>query len=322
MLRTMTTSIPDDGPFSQSALAANASGQLSDDQRRAWRSQSRGYRKAELSFALIAVVIGALVAFAPGPAKYATIKPIIGIVCFVIAALLLVRAFTGGDRLTEDVRAGRVESVEGAITKFSRTSDSGRGSSSTSFYIDVNHIRMEAWRSQYDAAPEAGYVRVYYLPKTHRVVNLERLADPPMGEITPTSAQGALGAFEAGFRSHDEAQIAEGRAQMAAMATQFKAQMQQAAVAPPGDQRDPRPLAESIIGSWSSPFMSVTFAADGTATSTAPNGRQMSGNWSVDAQGHLHATIAGHDNVGEAWVSGTTLTISEGGRGLAFQRAG
>lgn len=318
----MTTSNPDDGPFSQSALASNASGQLTDDQRRAWRSQSRGYRKGELSLAVVVVVIGALVAFAPGPAKDATIKPIIGIVCFVIAALLLVRAFTGGDRLTEDVRGGRVLSVEGAITKFSRTSDGGRGSSSTSFFIDVNHVRMEAWRSQYDAAPEAGHVRVYYLPKSHRVVNLERLADAPMGEITPTTAQEALGTFKAGFRSHDEAQRAEARAQMAAMATQFKAQMQQAAVAPPTDQRDPRPLAEAIIGSWSSPFMSVTFAADGTATSTAPNGRQTSGQWSVDAQGHLHASIAGHDNVGEAWVSGTTLTISEGGMGLAFQRTG
>ncbi len=318
----MTTSISGDGPFSQSALATNASGRLTDEQRRAWRSQSRGYRKAELSFAVLAIVIGALVAFAPGPAKYATVKPIIGIVCFVIAALLVVRAFTGGDRLTGDVRAGRVDSVEGAITKFSRTSDSGRGSSSTSFFIDVNHLRMEAWRSQYDAAPEAGYVRVYYLPKAHRVVNLERLPDPPVGEITPATAQTMEKGVAAAFHKHDEVAAAEARAQMAAMATQFKTQMQQAAVQPPSGQLDTRPLAEAIIGSWSSPFMSVTFAADGTATSTAPNGRQTSGRWSVDAQGHLHATIAGHDNVGEAWVSGTTLTISEGGMGLAFQRTG
>lgn len=318
----MTTSIPGDGPFSQSALAVNASGRLSDDQQRAWRAQSRGYRKGELSFALIAVVIGALVAFAPGPAKYATVKPIIGIVCFVIAALLLVRAFTGGDRLTEDVRAARVESVEGAITKFSRTTSGGRGSSTTSFFIDVNHVRMEAWRSQYDAAPEAGYVRIYYLPKTHRVVNLERLPDPPVGEVTPDSARAMEQGVAAAFHSHDEVAAAEARAQMAAMASQFKAQMQQAAVPPPPAQLDARPLAEAIIGSWSSPFMSVTFAADGTATSTAPNGRQTSGRWSVDAQGHLHATIAGHDNAGEAWVTGTTLTISEGGMGLAFQRTG
>lgn len=318
----MTTSIPGDGPFSQSDLTENASGRLSDDQRRAWRSQSRGYRKAELSFALIAVVIGALVAFAPGPAKYATVKPIIGIVCFVIAALLLVRAFTGGDRLTEDVRAGRVESVEGAITKFSRTSDSGRGSSSTSFFIDVNHQRMEAWRSQYQAAPEAGYVRVYFLPKTHRVVNLERLPDPPVGELTPATAQAMEQGVAAAFHKHDEVATAEARAQMSAMATQFKAQMQQNAVPPPPPQLDARPLAEAIIGSWTSPFMSVTFAPDGTATSTAPNGRQTSGQWSVDPQGHLHASIAGHDNVGEAWISGTTLTISEGGMGLAFQRTG
>ena len=124
----MTISTPDVGPFPQSALATNAGGQLTDDQRRQWRANSRGYRRQELSFAVIAVIIGALVAFAPGPAKYATVKPIIGIVCFVIAALLLVRAFTGGDAISEDVRAGRVESVEGAITKYERQ---GRGSAST-----------------------------------------------------------------------------------------------------------------------------------------------------------------------------------------------
>jgi hypothetical protein len=316
----MTVSAPDVGPFPQSALAANASGQLTDDQRRVWRSNSRGYRKSELTFVVILVIIGALVAFAPGPAKYATIKPIIGIVCVVIAALLLVRALTGGDAITEDVRAGRVESVEGAITKFTRTSES-HGSSASSYFFDVNSKRLEASRAGYLAAPEAGYVRVYYLPKSRRVINLEHLPDPVMPALTPATAQSVVQDLLT-HHGHDENSLAETRANMAAMATQFKAQLQQNAVQPPPDQRDARPLAEAIVGTWSSAFMTVTFAADGTATSTAPNGRQTSGRWSVDAQGQLHAGLAGKDNVGQAWISGTTLTISEDGMGITFERSG
>jgi hypothetical protein len=312
-------SIPDAGPFPQSALAANASGQLTDDQRRIWRSNSRGYRKSELTFVGILVIIGALVAFAPGPSKYATIKPIIGIVCFVIAALLLVRALTGGDAISEDVRAGRVESVEGAITKFAQTGN-GRGSSSTAFYIDVSGKRLHVYRAGYQAAPDAGYVRVYYLPKSRHVINLERLPDPVLPALTPATAQSVVQDLLT-HRGHDENSLAETRANMAAMAAQFKAQMQQNAVQPPPDQRDTRPLAEAIVGTWSSAFMTVMFAADGTATSTAPNGRQTSGRWSVDAQGLLHAGLAGKDNVGQAWISGTTLTITEGGMGITFERA-
>ena len=316
----MTVSTHDAGPSPQSALATNAGGQLTDDQRRQWRANSRGYRKSELSFAVIVAIIGALVAFAPGPAKDATIKPIIGIVCFVIAALLLVRAFTGGDAVSEDVRAGRVESVAGAITKFERQTE-GRGSGTASYYIDVNGKRLQAYRSEYLAAPEAGYVRVYFLPKSRRVVNLEHLPDPVMPALTPATAQSMVQDVLT-HHGHDENSRAEARANMAAMATQFTAQMHRNAVEPPPDQRDSRPLAEAIVGTWTNPFMTVTFAADGTATSTAPSGRQTSGRWSVDAQGQLHAGLAGKENVGHAWIAGTSLTISEDGMALTFERSG
>lgn len=316
----MTVSTPDVGPFPQSAIATNAGGRLTDDQRRQWRANSRGYRKSELSLAVVVAIIGALVAFAPGPAKDATVKPIIGIVCFVIAALLLVRAFTGGDAVSEDVRAGRVESVEGAITKFERQGQ-GRASNASSYYFDVKGKRLQAYRSEYLAAPEAGYVRVYYLPKSRRVVNLEHLPDPVMPALTPATAQSAVQDLLT-HHGHDENSRAEARANMAAMAGQFKTQLQQNAVEPPPDQRDSRALAEAIVGTWNNPFMTVTFAADGTATSTAPNGRQTSGRWSVDAQGQLHAGLAGKENVGQAWIAGTSLTISEDGMALTFERSG
>jgi hypothetical protein len=107
---------------------------------------------------------------------------------------------------------------------------------------------------------------------------------------------------------------------VAAMATQFTSRMQQAAVPPPSDQRDPRPLAVAIVGSWTNTFMSIAFAPDGTVTQTMPNGRQRSGHWSVDAQGHLHADALGHDEAGDAWVAGDTLTVSAQGMALTFTR--
>jgi hypothetical protein len=105
---------------------------------------------------------------------------------------------------------------------------------------------------------------------------------------------------------------------MASMAAQFQTQAQAAAVPPPSEQLDARPLGEAIVGTWSSPFMTVSFAPDGTATQTMMNGRQMSGRWSVDAQGQLHAGRAGHDDAAAAWIAGDT--ISMGKMALAFQR--
>ncbi len=314
-----TTSFTDDGPFPPSALDANGNGRLTDDQRRLWRGMSRGYRKAELSFAVIAIIIGALVTFSAGPAKDATIKPIVGLVCLAIAAILVMRSVTGGDKITVDARAGRVESIDGAITK-RLVQSQGRGSSTESFFLDVGGRRFECGNRGYHLAPDAGYVRLFYLPRSHRVVNLLRLPDPPTPALTPASVQTMTQSLAAGMHTHSEVAVAEARAQMAAMATQFTSQMHENAVPPPSDQRDPRPLNVAIIGTWSNAFMTVAFAADGTGTQTLANGRQMTGRWSVDDQGRLHAGLVGHDDVATAWIAGTTLTISVGAMALTFER--
>jgi hypothetical protein len=316
----MTTSFTEDGPFPPSALAENAAGRLTDQQRARWRQMSRGMRKAELSFALIFLIIGALVAFAPGPAKDATIKPLIGLGCLVIAAVLVVRALTGGDKITADVRAGRVQSIDGAIAKHVVHSQSGE-SSSESHFLDVGGQRFETGPLGYEAAPDAGYVRLFFLPRSHRVVNLQFIPGPAVPDLTtmsvPEVAHTVLGAMHGG-----EVARAEARAQMAAMATQFQAQVHADATPPAADQLDARPLAQAIIGTWKNPMMTVSFAADGTGTQTAMNGRATSGRWSVDAQGQLHATLMGQDQTASAWIAGDTLTISIGTTALAFQREG
>jgi len=315
----MTASFTDDGPFPPSALSENSAGRLTDDQRRRWKGMSRGLRKTELYFAGVFLIIGAVVAFSAGPPKYATLKPIVGLVCAAIAAILVVRALSGGDKITEDVRAGRVESIDGAITKRVVHTDS-RGSSSASYYLDVGGTRFETSHGGYQAAPEAGYVRLFYLPRSRRVINLQLVPGPATPELTPASVQAMTQNLTAGAHAHSEVAMAEARAQMAAMAAQFQSQAQAAAVPPPSDQIDPRPLGEAIIGTWSNPFMTVSFAPDGAATQTMTNGRQVSGRWSVDAQGQLHAALAGHDDAAAAWIAGDTLTISMGKMALAFQR--
>jgi hypothetical protein len=93
------------------------------------------------------------------------------------------------------------------------------------------------------------------------------------------------------------------------------------AATPPPGTRDPRPLAEAIVGAWRAGPISVTFAADGTMTTDLPGGHGQPGRWTVDAAGELHAQFAGRDMAGEAWVSGTTLTIKADGEAREFQRS-
>lgn len=314
----MTTSFSEDGPFPPSAITENAAGRLTDQQRARWRGMSRGLRKAELSFAVIFLIIGALVTFAPGPAKDATIKPLIGLGCLVIVVVLVVRALTGGDSITADVRAGRVQSIDGAIAKHVIHTNSSEGSSEL-HYLDVGGKRFETSSTGYQAAPDAGDVRLYFLPRSHRVVNLQLIPGPATPDLTAMSPPDIAKTVLGGMLGHGEVGRAEARAQMAAMATQFQEQMHANATPPPSAQLDARPLGQAIIGTWSNPMMTVSFAADGTATQTA-NGRSTSGRWSVDAQGQLHAGLMGQEETASAWVSGDTLTISAGTITLAFQR--
>jgi hypothetical protein len=308
----------DPGPFPQDALEANRGGRLTEPQRRNLRGQSRGFRRAELQFAALSAVIGLLVWFAEGPAKYATIKPIVGIAFLIVAGLLVVGSFVGVDSLTWDLRDGRVESVEGAITK---TRVSGRETSS--YYFHVAGTRVTVSRFAYGAAPDAGMVKVYYLPHSHHLVNMERLADTGLPADAMKSPQAMLGLLAEAAHSGNQIQSAEARAHLATMGDAVKAAMTTGAT-PPDAARDPRPLAQAILGTWSNAMMSVSFAPDGTLSATMPGmlgGRSRSGHWSVDSSGQLVSdVVAGRPMPTEAWVSGDQLTVSMGERGLTFQR--
>ena len=159
-------------------------------------------------------------------------------------------------------------------------------------------------------------MKVYYLPHSHQLVNMERLPDRPLPADAFKSPQVAQDLAQ-GMRSHDLNQVAEARAEAAALGNALQAAITKGATPPPDGARDPRPLAEAIVGAWDSPLMSVSFAADGTLNATMPGGRQRSGTWSIDWSGHLLSDITGPT---EAWVSGDQLTVTIGGQGLTFRR--
>src|SRR5437764_201795 len=72
------------------------------------------------------------------------------------------------DPLAGDARAGRVEHREGAIGK----RRVGNGRARSSYFLVVGDRRFRVARSTYEAAPDAGYVRIYYLPRSRKLVNL------------------------------------------------------------------------------------------------------------------------------------------------------
>jgi hypothetical protein len=299
-------------PFPADALQANAANRLSAEQRTWLRSLAGNSRRNSMSLAFVAAVLAVILLFFAD--RGGSERILFGVGLLIVAGFFFVRGFLGADRLDRDLREGYVESIEGAIAK-RRVSTGGR-SSSVTHWIDVEHKQMRAFKDQYDAAPDAGYVRVYYVPHSMRVVNLERLADRPGDADAIKSPMDVARAGMAGIFSFDEVKSAEARARLAAAGHAMTA-----GAPPPASERDPRPLAEAIVGKWTNGMITLTFNADGTVDMNLPRGAQRQAHWSVDAQGRLVADVMGKQEAGEAWIAGDRLSITEGGEGIVLKRA-
>jgi hypothetical protein len=301
--------------YSVESLAANQGGQLTDAQRSFYRSDDRSNRKTELYLAVGAIVVAVLLITSTGPGPNAALRPLFAGICVVAAVILGFRAILAPDSLGRDLAAGSVVTIEGAVLRSTR-----QGQRDEWFYLEVAGKRFEVARSEYNAAPEAGYVRLYYLPRSKKVVNLEVLPNKAVSpDLAADPAALARAAF-AGLGTRDSTQRAEALAEMAALKTSLEAGTTTAA-APPVAAAGQPPLALAIVGSWRSGPIGVSFAADGSMTTNLPGGHAQAGRWSVDANGQLHAQFMGRDLAGEAWVTGDTLTIQEDGQGRQFQRA-
>jgi hypothetical protein len=306
-------------PFPVADLETNRAGRLSDEQRRRYQGAAGAFLKNEMFGAVACVVIAAILATSTGPAPNAWLRPFAAAGFIAIGILFLLRALTKGDSLAADVRAGRVETVEGALGK--RRINTGGRSAGTAYYFDVAGKSYEVGRAAYEAAPEAGIVRLFVLPRSHRLVNLERVPDRPLPKDAITSPPAALSALATVLRSHDRVQAAEARAEVEAIKDKFGAERAAMFAPAPTGELDPRPLAEAILGTWQTGPISMVFMPDGTMVATLPGGQQRRGHWSIGSDGKLHSDATGRDQAADASVAGDVLTVTENGQPMFFQRA-
>jgi hypothetical protein len=162
-------------------------------------------------------------------------------------------------------------------------------------------------------------VRAYYLPRTRKLVNLERLPNPPL-PACPDEARGMFGRMARAFATGDPVALAEARAKAAAVLDAG-----QELIREPSDAANGRAagglVRGALVGRWTHPLVTVILAEDGTARVTTMLGSAQEGRWSVDAHGRLLTDVTGSMEPTDAVLDGGRLTIQLEGRRLTFTRA-
>lgn len=246
------------------------------------------------------------------PTAPATARLLITFICLGVAAFLLVRAITGSDSLTRDLRRRQVHSVEGGIRKSGPI-----GGRISTYFLEVGDRTFKVSRATFAAAPDAGFVRLYFLPRSRKIVNLERLPHPT--SLNGATVRGLAESLVSAMRSHDRREANEARAELASVRDAVTAAFAASSAPPVAHERDPRPLGEAIVGTWKNGLMKVTFSADGKVT-TDMYGAQKNGHWSIDGAGRLRADITGREGTADASVAGDQLRIAVEGSGMTFTR--
>jgi hypothetical protein len=272
-------------------------------------------RKGTRSLAVPVGAIGALLLVMSGSSATAVQRRLAGW-AFVAAAVVILAA-PAFDPLAADVREKRVETAHGALGK-RRVQSFGRAAGHR-YYLNIGGRQLQTSLSGYDAAADGGYARAYYLPRTRRLVNLERLANPPP-PAGVDEARDMFGRMARAFVKGDSAAFAEARAEAAGLM-----EPAQESIVGPSDTPSERVagglVREALIGSWTHPLVTVTLAKDGTATVTTIAGSMTAGHWSVDGHGRLLTDATGTMEPADAAFDGGRLTIQLEGRRLTFTRA-
>ncbi len=258
--------------------------------------------------------IGVLLLILSGPGASGVTRHLFALGFLAFAAVLL--AAPAMDPLAHDVRDGKVEQIEGAIGKRSMRSPALRGS--TRYYLKVDRSELQASRLAYDAAPDAGYVRAYYLPRTRRLVNLERLPNPPV-PASPGAVRELFGRVGRASRGSDPVALAEARAGVAGLMEAVREPTIE-----PTDSSDEIAGAltrEALVGNWTHPLVTAKFADSGTLVITTITGTSRTGKWFVDREGRLVSDATGTMQPADAMLDGDRLTIQVEGRRLTFTRA-
>ena len=303
-----------DEVFPAAAFPENHSGRLTGEQARRFERVVSGRRQGMRGVAVPVGAIGALLLILSGPAATAVKRHLTGWGFVAAAAVFL--AAPAFDPLAADVREGRVEAVEGAVGK-RRVQSMGR-TGATRYYLTIGGRQLRAYLSDYNAAPDAGYVRAYYLPRTRRLVNLERLPNPPL-PAGPDEARGMFGRMARAFATGDPVAFAEARANAAGLLDAAQELIREPSSAASGRVAGGL-VREALVGRWTHPLLTVTLAEDGTATVTTIAGPSEAGHWSVDGHGRLLTDVTGTMEPTDAVLDGGRLTIQLEGRRLTFTR--
>jgi hypothetical protein len=300
--------------FPAEALAENRGGHLTGDQAIRFQRMVSGRRQRTRGLAVPVGAMGALLLLLSGPAATAAKRQLAGW-GFVAAAVVILIA-PAFDPLAADVRDNRVEMVQGAVGK-RRTYTKGPPGSTSRYYLTIGGRQLLTYLSAYEAAPDAGYVRAYYLPRTRRLVNLERLPNPPLPS-RPDEAREMFGRIARALVTRDAEALARANAGGLLDAGQEL-------IAKPSDAPSGRVAGglarEALVGRWAHPLATVTLADDGSATVTTIAGSTQEGHWSVDAHGRLLTDATGAMEPTDAVLDDGRLTIQLEGRRLTFTRA-
>jgi hypothetical protein len=301
--------------FPAEALPENRAGHLTSDQAGRFQRMVAGRRQSTRGVALPVGAIGALLLIMSGPAATAVKRHLAGWGFLAAAAAIL--AAPAFDPLAADAREGRVEVVEGAIGK--KRLQSVAPTRGARYYLNIGGRQLRTYLSAYDAAPDAGYVRAYYLPRTARLVNLERLPNPPL-PAGPDEARGMFARMARAFATGDPVAFAEARANAAGLLDAAQESIREPSAA--ASRRAAGGLVrETLVGTWTHPLVTVVLAEDGAATVTTIAGSTEAGHWSVDGHGRLLTDTTGTMEPTDAVLDGGRLTIELEGRRLTFTRA-
>jgi hypothetical protein len=304
-------------PFPAEALEANRAGRLSETQRKNWTGADRHWRRDVHLMALVLGIAGVLLVVVAGIGQtpFPTFAGLpLGAVCTVAAFLIYVSTL-GAGALTRDLREGRVEAVEGAIR---RGLSVNPGEDYEDCYLHIAGNRLACNRTAYEAAPQAGIVRAYYLPRSRRLINLERLANRPLPAGALDHPLAAVGQAFSALASKDRKQQAEAMATLEAIKDAIFGEPNSPDIGTAGG----RPLAEAIIGTWHSPVMNVTFFANGTGAAKMADGMALAGRWSIAGDGKLRLGGMGREMETDASVVGDVLSVVMERSRLNFQRVG
>jgi len=189
----------------------------------------------------------------------------------------------------------------------------------TRYYLIIGGRRLQTYSSAYDAAPDGGYVRAYYLSRTRKLVNLERLPNPPL-PADPAQARDMFGRMARAIVTGDRDGFAEARADAAGLIDAAQASIA-AASDRPREHLGGSVVRDALVGKWTHPLVTLTFAADGTATVTTILGATKEGHWSVDGHGRLVTDATGAMAPTDAALEGGRLTIQLESQRLTFTRA-